>query len=204
MNKQTKEAIMFTRTLITTALTIFLASTSQAADDVLFDFHGSEAQDFFGTSVKDAGDVNNDGYDDVIVGANGWDGDIAMGYARVFSGKDGTLLREWVGGYAFGVAVAGAGDVNNDGFDDLIIGADGARVYSGKTGGLIYFYADNQGFGVGLSVDTVGDMNLDGYADFIYGAPNDPSGGPGQVFVHSGQNGSILHHKNGFHAGDRF
>ena len=115
---------------------------------VLFTFNGDSTNDGMGFSVSGAGDVNNDGIPDLIAGLK-YGGD----YARVFSGQDGSTLHtfhadsRWDG---FGNAVSGAGDVNGDGFDDLIVGAssdfiDGtevgsASVFSGLDGSLIHVF----------------------------------------------------------------
>lgn len=91
----------------------------------------------FGGSVAIAGDVNGDGFDDVIVGARGWDLDTGLadeGAAFVFLGSTtgivgsdpATAHAVIIGDQAhseFGTSVAGAGDVNGDGFDDIIVGA---------------------------------------------------------------------------------
>ena len=94
---------------------------------ILYTFYGDSAGDAFGGSVAGAGDVNQDGYPDLIAGAQ-WDDDngISSGSARVFSGADGAVLYTFYGDSAhdcFGVSVAGAGDVNKDGYADLIVGA---------------------------------------------------------------------------------
>jgi hypothetical protein len=93
----------------------------------VYSFDGEAAGDEFGYSVSGAGDVNNDGYDDLIVGgpkndAAGTD----AGRAYVYSGQTGDLIWTFTGeaaGDRFGHSVCGAGDVNNDGFADLIVGA---------------------------------------------------------------------------------
>ena len=90
----------------------------------------------FGISVSGAGDVNNDGFDDVIVGAHLYDGNLGNeGAAFVFLGSGSgipdsnpstaalSFETDQVDA-AFGWRVAGAGDVNDDGLDDLIVGVD--------------------------------------------------------------------------------
>ncbi len=166
------------------------------------DFFG----DGFGSAVSGAGDVNNDGFDDVIVGA--FDGDGAepgSGFARVYSGANGALLWSFQGlrqNDDFGWSVAGAGDVNNDGFDDVIVGAryaatpnagfgGSATVYSGMTGMKLYEFFGNQN-DLGTSVSGAGDVNNDGFDDVIVGAPGFGAG-DGFARVFSGADGSILH-----------
>ena len=89
--------------------------------------------------VSDAGDVNGDGVADLIVGA-GLDSTNGTfrGSARVLSGVDGSVLHDFEGdtvGDLFGTSVSGAGDVNGDGFADLIVGA---------------LFDDNNGFNSGV------------------------------------------------------
>ncbi len=86
----------------------------------------------------------------------------------------------------FGVSVGTAGDVNGDGYADIIIGANGytngqlgegcAYVYHGSAGGLNSVFAwvregEQEDAGYGLSVGTAGDVNGDGCADVVIGAP---------------------------------
>src|SRR5438034_1355257 len=85
----------------------------------------------FGGSVASAGDVNGDGYDDVIAGAPSYDlGAIDEGRAFLFLGSPAglSIAPDWTveghQSYAyFGSSVASAGDVNGDGYDDVIAGA---------------------------------------------------------------------------------
>ncbi len=170
---------------------------------------GVAAGDEFGYSVGGAGDVNGDGFGDVIVGADLNDGGGASaGQAYVFFGGPAAdavadlTLTGLAAGDQFGLSVAGAGDVNGDGFADVIVGAPEndvagtdagqACVYFGaaspdRTAGLLLTGAaatDNFGY----SVAGVGDVNGDGFADVIVGAPfNDAGGnGAGQAYVYFG------------------
>ena len=93
---------------------------------LLWTFTGEAAGDALGFSVSGAGDVNNDGYDDLIAGAYNSDaGGANAGRAYVYSGQTAGVLWTFTGeatGDQFGGSVSGAGDVDNDGYADLIIG----------------------------------------------------------------------------------
>jgi hypothetical protein len=132
----------------------------------------------FGCSVGTAGDVNGDGYSDIIVGAYGVD------KAYVFHGSDAGLsaTAAWTfesesTGYYFGRSVGTAGDVNNDGYSDVIVGAyleEKAYVFHGSEGGLSVSAAwaaesVQPGAYFGFSVGTAGDVNNDGISDVIVG-----------------------------------
>ncbi len=194
---------------------------SGADGAILYTFNGDSAGDFFGFSVSGAGDVNNDGVADLIVGAPGDDNTgLDSGSVRVFSGVNGSILYTFNGDSAndlFGRSVSGAGDVNNDGFADLIAGAFGddnnggnsgsARVFSGATGSILYtFNGDSTVDLFGNSVSGAGDVNNDGFADLIVGAPGDDNNGldSGSARVFSGVNGSILYTFNGVGPDDQF
>jgi len=160
---------------------------------------GTRATERRGRAVATAGDVNGDGFSDVIVGAPGHDiGARGEGGAFVFHGSSSGLepLRAWTmsggqAGAAAGSAVASAGDVNGDGFSDVIVGLprfhggdtnDGeVRVFHGSASGLATGSAWGAYGGVayanlGASVAGAGDVNGDGYGDVLAGAPNDSLG----------------------------
>ncbi|MBN2489686.1 MAG: FG-GAP repeat protein [Planctomycetes bacterium] len=191
----------------------------------LFTFDGLAAGDEFGEGLASAGDVNKDGYPDIVVGAPHADpgGRTSAGQVRVFSGKDGSTLYTLNGAAAsdyFGYnAVAAAGDVNRDGFADFLVGAyatdPGARtnagqatVFSGQDGSVLHtFNGLAAGDGLGYTVAAAGDVNRDGFPDFLVGAHGaDPGGlsGAGQATVFSGKDGSVLHTLNGLAAGNEF
>ncbi len=172
---------------------------------------------YFGSSVSAAGDVNGDGYADVIVGADNYqNGEINEGRAFVYHGSASGLSAapEWTAegnqnGATFGCSVSAAGDVNGDGYADVIIGASaydngetnegGAYVYHGSASGLStaadWSAEGNQAYAVfGLSVSTAGDVNGDGYADVIVGANQYDNGqtNEGSAFLYYGNDGDGL------------
>lgn len=180
-----------------TVLTELRAQRCTGGDsEKLFSLGGFGQRDEFGYSVASAGDVDGDGYDDVIVGARLADGGLPplAGEAYVFSGATNALLYQFHGqstGELFGSSVSGAGDVDADGYDDFLIGAPEAQpggrpragsvfLYSGATGALIRRFDGQSGDTLGRSVSGAGDVDGDGVSDVIFGAPN-----AGVVYVYS-------------------
>jgi len=181
---------------------------------VIHTFVGTTANDGFGQTLVNLGDVNGDGVPDLAVGTAIGTSSSIPGYARVFSGATGTLLYTKSGtfiGQRYG-QVFRAGDVNNDGKNDLMIGAIGntvngvnsgsAFVYSGSTGALLRtVHGLAAGDRLGYSGSTVGDVNADGIDDFIVGTFTT---GIGYARVYSGADGSVIYHLTDGVVGDSF
>lgn len=169
----------------------------------------------YGASVAGAGDVNGDGYPDVIVGVPGYPQGAASGGAFAYYGGASGLnpTENWlyyfeVNGSKFGECVAGAGDVNADGFSDVIIGAPQFSNGETQEGGVFVFHGSFVGLGkkpnwkcesnqeftaYGYSTAGAGDVNDDGFADVIVGAPNYDNGvqDEGAAFIYAGGPGGI-------------
>ncbi len=151
---------------------------------------GGAVGHYFGFSVSGAGDVNGDGYDDVIIGASGYDSGSLNAVGRVVihhgsaSGVSSSANLTLTGSAAvdrLGCSVSGAGDVNGDGYDDVIIGAYGHAIFIGRA---YVHHGSASGLGIapsltltggteatlGNSVSGAGDVNGDGYDDVIIGA----------------------------------
>ncbi|MDP2305112.1 MAG: integrin alpha, partial [Pseudomonadota bacterium] len=169
-------------------------------------YTGEAASDAAGESGAGAGDFNADGYDDLIIGAAANDdGGLSAGAAYLVLGRatpaswglssaNAQYTGESAGDQA-GTAVSGAGDVDADGYDDLIVGANanddgGANagaaylVLGGTTpASLVLASADAQYAGeaagdfAGGSVSGAGDFNADGYDDLLVGADQNDEGG---------------------------
>jgi FG-GAP-like repeat/FG-GAP repeat len=158
----------------------------------------------FGTSVAGAGDVNGDGYGDILIGAPG-DGTayVFLGNSQATFGEPDTAFAPDVNA-AFGSSVANAGDVNNDGYADVIIGAfQGGLMNAGRAyiflgqksdaGGPVSTTPaetmappDGGGGYFGYAVAGAGDVNGDGYGDVVVGAKVSGDASVGTAYVYLG------------------
>ena len=189
---------------------------------------GNQAEAYFGYSVSTAGDVNGDGYSDVIVGAYYYDGSLTDGgRALVYHGSASgpSATPDWTvdGAQAFAlfaISVSSAGDVNGDGYADVVVGAplytngqigEGkAFVYHGSASGLSTTpawttEADQAGANYGWSVSAAGDVNGDGYAEVIVGARYYSNGhsSEGRAFVYHGSASGLNSSANWTTEGDQ-
>ncbi|HXV77871.1 MAG TPA: FG-GAP-like repeat-containing protein, partial [Candidatus Polarisedimenticolaceae bacterium] len=159
---------------------------------------GAELRSFFaypgftGGVYVAAGDVDGDGYADIITGAGAGGGP----HVKVFSGATGATLQSFFAytpSFTGGVRVA-AGDVNGDGFADIVTGAgpgggSHVKVFDGLTSAEIRSFFAYPGFTGGVYV-AAGDVNGDGLDDIVAGAG---AGGPSHVKVFDGSSGGALH-----------
>lgn len=169
----------------------------------------NDAHAHFGDCVAGAGDVNGDGFSDVIVGAPFY-GTLDEGRAYVYFGGSSGLspTPDWAissnqTSSRFGNVVASAGDVDGDGFDDVLVAAYYYDNGQNDEGCVFVFHGDSTGLSVtpdwigesdqsgaryGISAASAGDVNNDGCADVIVGARHYDNGEPdeGRAFVYHG------------------
>ena len=197
-----------------------------------FKILGEAAIDRAGWSVSSAGDVNDDGFTDLIVGAslnNGGGRNAGAAYvvfgtasapagpvslADIAAGTGGFKIQGENTDGETGWSVSSAGDVNGDGFDDVIVGAlrngidyaGAAYVVFGKASGFanpvdldtvaagiggFKIQAENTGNYAGWSVSSAGDVNGDGLDDVIVGAPGN-NNSAGAAYVVFGKNVDVV------------
>jgi hypothetical protein len=198
-------------------------------------FEGINVQDYSGVSVSGAGDVNGDGFEDLLIGASHADPDghveagetyLIYGSAScigalgvldlaTLDGKNGVRIEGVSNADHSGTSVSGAGDVNGDGYADLLIGAPG-----GPRGGAYLIFGSPMGLGTGAtfdlssldgasgvqitgtslgyetghSVSGSGDVNGDGFSDLLLGTPRADPGGredAGETYVVFGSGSGI-------------
>jgi hypothetical protein len=176
---------------------------------------GNQVNAVFGWAVGTAGDVNADGYSDVIIGAFGYDnGEADEGAAFIYEGSALGLsdFPDWSdesnqASAFYGYSVAGAGDVNGDGYSDVVVGAvdyGNGHVQEGRA--VVYHGGENRPiFGwssegnqteaeFGFSVSGAGDVTGDGFSDVVIGAWRYDNGqsNEGVVFTYFGNSGKGL------------
>ncbi|WP_228039093.1 beta strand repeat-containing protein [Nostoc sp. LEGE 12450] len=201
-----------------------------------FVINGIDSGDFSGNSVSSAGDINGDGFDDLIIGASGAspNGQLYAGESYVVFGSsngfgaslnlsslDGSngFVINGIDSRDFSGSVSSAGDINSDGFDDLIIGAQGASPNGQLFAGESYVvFGSSNGFGASLnlssldgssgfvingidandgsgrSVSSAGDINGDGFDDLIIGASSASPNGQ----LYAGESYVVFGSSNGF------
>ncbi|HZM71465.1 MAG TPA: integrin alpha, partial [Candidatus Cryosericum sp.] len=196
---------------------VYPISIDPLATSPVWSVDGGQSSADLGWSVSTAGDVNGDGFSDVILGAYLYDnGQLDEGRAFVYLGTAGgpaptpawTAESDQAGAW-FGNSVATAGDVNDDGYSDVIVGAENftngqtqegrAFVYLGSPTGLALAPAwtaeGDQAVGqFGTSVATAGDANGDGYSDVIVGAAPYDNGvnlDVGAAFIYLGSSAGL-------------
>ncbi|MBI5502272.1 MAG: FG-GAP repeat protein [Deltaproteobacteria bacterium] len=177
------------------------AGSAPTTPDWRLDCPGNQADAYFGVSVAAAGDVNADGFDDLLVGAYSYSaGSADEGAAFLYLGgtagpaalPDRTLdSPAGEAGAAFGLAVGAAGDLDGDGFADFVVAAPLLDGGSGADEGRAYVYLGSStgpgsapdvvlgaaasvaqgGAQFGLAVGSAGDLDGDGFVDLAIGAP---------------------------------
>ncbi|MFT7668125.1 MAG: hypothetical protein ACI8X5_000812 [Planctomycetota bacterium] len=216
-------SIYIRRSLLALSCGSILAGSSAAAPQ-LYDILGTKNQDRLGASLANAGDVDGDGIDDLLVGApeNGnVFGPNINGFVKLYSGASGNEMVGPVGhidggptAVSFGYSVAGNADVDGDGTLDLIVGAPFSDINSTQASGHVSVRSGVDGteirsnFGelgqenLGYVVVGFGDLNGDGFDE--YGAGSHVSNSDrGVARVYDGQSGTELYQFDGTTLGDR-
>ncbi len=191
---------------LTTAAT-FCSSATPARADVLYEIM-EPGIDHFGFQIAKITDLDGDGRPEIAVSAPLDDnGGVDSGAVYVYSGASGTLIRTICGehsGDRFGWSICCPGDLDGDGFADLLIGApmtdymgpQSGSVYaaSGATGAFLYRVdGDWSGYQFGHSLKPMGLVDADGVQDWVAGSPYDSSAGLGSLAVCSGSDGHRLY-----------
>lgn len=170
-----------------------------------YTIYGATQNQNLGTYVGSAGDFNGDGIPDVWASSSPTS---LPGFVEIYSGIDGAFLHKFNGPPVgiFGQDAAGIGDLNGDGFDEMIISSPSypsyqegtVWVYSGNTGSVMYEYTGQVGDFVGGAVGSAGDFNGDGTPDFAYACgKSSTEGGKAVVKIMSGATGLLLFEAKG-------
>jgi hypothetical protein len=174
----------------TNTVTVFYGGPWGILYTPVTEIHTPATSSVFGVKVSGAGDVNNDGYNDMMVA----DGDYVYVYHGGPNGVNNppaAVLGDQQNSY-FGLAMAGGGDINGDNYDDIVIGARSYTDYSNvsnmhpEAGAIYIFYGSSGGINpstppdvikhnennahYGHKVEFAGDINNDGFSDIIVSA----------------------------------
>ncbi len=185
---------------------VYVKSGSTGATIWMFDGTVAGGNQGLGRYVDDVGDLNGDGIHDLFVGGT----KVAIpetGVAFVLSGATGTPIYSWTGGKAG----CRAGDVNADGYQDMMIMREQSStsvdiiVKSGATGATLFTIAGlqhNTAYQtpfVPRYLSTAGDVTLDGRDDLLIGSVNNV--GQTVIQVRSGLNGALIRQIQGSASG---
>lgn len=190
---------------------LYLGAPSGGSVMLLQTIEGSRPSDAFGWSIAGVGDINGDGLNDIAIGALRGDATTTdAGSVSIWLGqRTGTLPMapaQSIGPPAtatmasdFGYAVSGAGDVNEDGYADLLVGSPNeGRAYLHLSNGTTLSTTPSPADFSGASVARYGrvllgglDLNADHHADLVIGAPNERAG-EGAVYVRFGDGNGVF------------
>jgi len=169
-------------------LRIFYGASSGLGTSPSLEFYGGQSGLHLGSTVARGGDVNGDGYADVVVGS--------AADVRVYLGSSAGMSTTPAWSVAIVGSAVSAGDVNGDGYADVLIstpGSESVSVYLGSSTGVAHTPAwtetsGTSGTGFGTSISGAGDVNGDGFGDLIVSAPSYSNGETleGRAYVFEG------------------
>jgi len=178
--------------------TVYVYSPTSPNSIARFEFFGTTSNQRFGNDVVGAGDVNHDGYDDIMISSgNGSD-------VKIYSGDDGIELLSLPGVSSSTQTkrIAGIGDVNSDGYDDVAIGynnSDNVVVYSGLNGDtLLTLVSLTPVDDFGEQIERGGLIDNDAIPDILVWEKTDAT--TTSVIAFSGATGGILYTQSGLRA----